>query len=345
MITAFRSGTGQLRSAPAAEAPTPLPSSEKDIIVFDYVHLDGCAWRRIQSRAGAGSQPRPRLPPAAGAPESCTETDEAVSVVLDVPAELREAFRYRAGQFVTFRVGIDGVSHLRSYSMSSSPDVDAELQVTVKRVPGGAVSTWMTDSLRARGRAGTTQPAGIFTPGFRQTGELVAFAGGSGITPVFSLIKSGAGDDRLGGCGCSTRTATRDRDLRRAELDTLAERHPGRLAVRHHFDIDGRGRRRGRGDAVRRLGRRHRLLHLRARTVHGSRRDGAAGRRRRPRAAIHIERFGPAEDPQRRRAAARRRHRHRHRRAHRDHRAGRPHRDRAAPARGRRSCRPPARWA
>ena len=50
------------------------------------------------------------------------ETSDASSFVLDVPAELHEAFRYRPGQFCTFRVHLDGEVHLRSYSMSSAPD-------------------------------------------------------------------------------------------------------------------------------------------------------------------------------------------------------------------------------
>src|SRR5437764_15221420 len=67
------------------------------------------------------------------------ETADASSFVLDVPPELAGAFAYRAGQFVTHRVRIDGQTYRRCYSMSSSPAVDDEFQVTVKRVPGGAV--------------------------------------------------------------------------------------------------------------------------------------------------------------------------------------------------------------
>src|SRR5436190_7021573 len=71
------------------------------------------------------------------------ETADASSFVLDVPAGLADAFTYEAGQFCTFRVWVDGTPHLRCYSMSSTPGVDAELQVTVKRVPDGLVSNWM----------------------------------------------------------------------------------------------------------------------------------------------------------------------------------------------------------
>src|SRR5690349_13774672 len=90
------------------------------------------------------------------------ETSDAVSVVLDIPAELKAAFAYRAGQFVTFRLTIDGKQVLRSYSMSSSPDVDGEFQVTIKRVAGGLVSNWIADEVAAGVTLETTRPAGVF---------------------------------------------------------------------------------------------------------------------------------------------------------------------------------------
>src|SRR3977135_2787394 len=75
------------------------------------------------------------------------ETADAASFVLDVPADLQAAFSYEAGQFCNFRVWIDSEPYIRCYSMSSSPAVDTELQVTVKRVPDGVVSNWMNDTL------------------------------------------------------------------------------------------------------------------------------------------------------------------------------------------------------
>src|SRR6188472_3426603 len=65
------------------------------------------------------------------------ETADTRSFVLDVPAELADTFRYLPGQFCTFRVHVDGDEYLRSYSMSSAPETDGDLTVTVKRVPGG----------------------------------------------------------------------------------------------------------------------------------------------------------------------------------------------------------------
>jgi ferredoxin-NADP reductase len=164
------------------------------------------------------------------------ETADARSFVLDVPPELAEAFAYRAGQFVTHRVRIDGEPHLRCYSMSSSPDVDDQFQVTVKRVAGGRVSNWMVDNLRAGDAIDTTCPAGVFClpPG---ESEVVAFAGGSGITPVFAILKTA-----LATTSRPVRLlyANQDADsvIFGAELERLAGRYPGRLSVVHHLDVE-----------------------------------------------------------------------------------------------------------
>jgi 3-ketosteroid 9alpha-monooxygenase subunit B len=164
------------------------------------------------------------------------ETEDASSFVLDVPEDLRSAFAYQAGQFCTFRMDVDGQRVLRCYSMSSAPGVDDELQVTVKRVPGGVASNWMNDRLGEGDEIEVTLPAGVFrlTPG---SGDVVAFAAGSGITPVFSLVKQAL--------ATSSRKvhllyANRDRDstIFRAELDALAAEHGDRLDLRHHLDVD-----------------------------------------------------------------------------------------------------------
>jgi 3-ketosteroid 9alpha-monooxygenase subunit B len=117
------------------------------------------------------------------------ETAEASSFTLEVPADLAPAFAYEAGQFCTFRVWVDGQPYVRCYSMSSSPAADAELRVTVKRTPGGVASNWMNDHLSAGDTVEVARPAGLFRLG-AGTGDLVAFAAGSGITPVLSLLKT-----------------------------------------------------------------------------------------------------------------------------------------------------------
>ena len=116
------------------------------------------------------------------------ETPDASSFVLDIPDGLRATFRYRPGQFCTFRVRVDGEDHLRSYSMSSSPEADADLTVTVKRVAGGLVSNWLLDHLAAGDVVEATKPAGVFCPQQVER-PVVGFCGGSGITPFISITK------------------------------------------------------------------------------------------------------------------------------------------------------------
>lgn len=165
------------------------------------------------------------------------ETPDASSFVLDVPDELRAAYAYEAGQFLTFRVAVEGRQHLRCYSMSSSPDVDDDLRVTVKRVPAGIVSNWMNDALAAGDVVEATLPAGVFCLDGRAGGDVVALAAGSGITPVFSILKTAL--------ATTERTvrllyANRDREsvIFDRELAELADRHRGRLEVVHHLDVE-----------------------------------------------------------------------------------------------------------
>ena len=164
------------------------------------------------------------------------ETADTRSFVLDVPDELAEMFEYRAGQFCTFRVHVDGDEHLRSYSMSSAPETDHELTVTVKGVPGGIVSNWLLDNVSEGDVLEVTKPAGVFCV---RDGErpVVAFCGGSGVTPVMSITRS-----VLATTSRPVRLlyANRDRDsvIFDDQLQKLAASHPDRLHTRHHLDAD-----------------------------------------------------------------------------------------------------------
>jgi ferredoxin-NADP reductase len=117
------------------------------------------------------------------------ETAETRSFVLDVPPELRDTFIYAAGQYCTFRASIDGQAVVRCYSMSSSPATGDRLTTTVKRVPGGVMSNWMNDQLRPGETIDVMAPAGLFVLHDAAV-PILAFAGGSGITPVMSIIKT-----------------------------------------------------------------------------------------------------------------------------------------------------------
>jgi 3-ketosteroid 9alpha-monooxygenase subunit B len=164
------------------------------------------------------------------------ETHDTKSFVFDVPADERDAFSYEAGQFCTFRVRIGDEDLLRCYSMSSSPHTDADLTTTVKRVPGGQVSNWMLDEVAEGDVLVMTRPAGVFTLRPHST-PLLAFSGGSGITPVISVIKSALVTTdrsvRLLYANRNRESVIFDRDL-----DALAAAYPNRLEVVHHLDVE-----------------------------------------------------------------------------------------------------------
>jgi ferredoxin-NADP reductase len=162
------------------------------------------------------------------------ETTDTSSFVLEVPGDLTGEYAYRPGQFLTFRLEIGGETHFRSYSMSSCPALRDQLQVTVKRVPRGPVSNWMNDALRPGDQVTASVPAGGFVLDAAGR-DVVAFAGGSGITPVFSIVKTALATS-------SRRVrllyANRHRDcvIFAAALDELAARYGDRLEVTNHYD-------------------------------------------------------------------------------------------------------------
>jgi 3-ketosteroid 9alpha-monooxygenase subunit B len=167
--------------------------------------------------------------------EVVAEAGEACSLVLDVPPDLTGAFAYQPGQFLTVRVpdGAGG-SMARCYSLSSSPHAGDAPAITVKRMAGGYASNWIADNVRPGAVLDLLPPAGTFTPRSLD-GEFLMFAGGSGITPVISIVKSvlAAGRGRI-----VLVYANRDEGsvIFGAELGRLAAAAPDRLVVVHWLD-------------------------------------------------------------------------------------------------------------
>lgn len=162
------------------------------------------------------------------------ETRDAKSFVFDVPFSLKTEMRYRPGQFVTLEVEIDGETLRRCYSLASSPELDAEPKITVKRTQGGKVSNWLNDRVQAGHELSVMPPEGRFVLDARDA-PLLLFAGGSGITPVISILKSALASTRR---RVVLLYANRDRGatIFASELERLAAAHPGRVEVRHRFD-------------------------------------------------------------------------------------------------------------
>ncbi|MEM7410532.1 MAG: ferredoxin--NADP reductase [Myxococcota bacterium] len=169
--------------------------------------------------------------------ETIEETHDTLSIVFEVPAALQDAFAYRAGQFLSFKVPHEGKVLVRSYSLSSSPETDSAPKVTVKRVEDGRISNWMNDHVRADVSLMVVPPAGLFVLDPQSTRDVVLFSGGSGITPCISIIKTALVS--------SQRKLTlfyANRDARSIifskELESLQQQHPGRLEITHSLDAE-----------------------------------------------------------------------------------------------------------
>ena len=120
------------------------------------------------------------------------ETDEAISVTLEPIAGIAADFGFLPGQHLTFRAEINGEDVRRNYSICVSPGT-GPLKVGIKRIEGGVFSGWACETLKAGGTLEAMTPRGHFTWGFSPQArhDYLSFAGGSGITPILSLIKTG----------------------------------------------------------------------------------------------------------------------------------------------------------
>jgi 3-ketosteroid 9alpha-monooxygenase subunit B len=163
------------------------------------------------------------------------ETPDAISVSFAIPEGAGADFAYRPGQFLTIAVpsGLTGVV-ARCYSLSSSRHEDGPLTITVKRTAGGYASNWICDHLREESTLRVLPPSGTFTPSDLDA-DLLLFAGGSGITPIMSIIRTalaqGAGQVVLF-------YANRDKAsvIFADELAAFAARHADRLTVIHSLE-------------------------------------------------------------------------------------------------------------
>ncbi|HEX8655121.1 MAG TPA: 1,2-phenylacetyl-CoA epoxidase subunit PaaE [Allosphingosinicella sp.] len=167
--------------------------------------------------------------------ELVDETAEAKSIRFDVPPELAETFRFRPGQHLTLKAEIGGEEVRRNYSLCVAPR-DGELKVTVKRIAGGLFSNWANDNLKPGDEIDVMPPHGSFTWAFAPaaSNHYVGFAGGSGITPVMSLLKTALIEEPESRFTLVYGNRDSQSVIFLEELARLKNRHMGRLEV-HHF--------------------------------------------------------------------------------------------------------------
>jgi ring-1,2-phenylacetyl-CoA epoxidase subunit PaaE len=162
------------------------------------------------------------------------ETADAVSLTFAIPKDLAGDYSFAPGQYLTLRTTMDGEEVRRSYSICSGPD-DGELRIAVKKVDGGAFSSWAADELRAGDELDVMTPTGRFgvAPAPDEARTYVGFAAGSGITPILSLAKGVLAREPHSRFFLFYGNRTTSGMLFREALEELKDRFIARLSVFH----------------------------------------------------------------------------------------------------------------
>ena len=123
--------------------------------------------------------------------EVLKETTDCVSIAFDIPENLQNEFQFTQGQYINIKTTLDGKEVRRSYSLCSSP-LDKELRVAIKKVEGGLFSTYANEKIKAGDVIDVMTPIGKFFTALNVSNQkkYLAFAAGSGITPILSIIKT-----------------------------------------------------------------------------------------------------------------------------------------------------------
>jgi len=170
------------------------------------------------------------------------DTAEAVVVSFDVPPDLRATFGFTQGQYLTLRKTIDGQDLRRSYSICAGVD-DGELRVGVRKVRGGVFSNWINASLQPGDSISVMAPQGRFfvplDPAARR--QHLGIAGGSGITPILSIMKTVLAREPLSQFTLIYGNRSLQSTMFKEELEDLKNRYMQRLVLHHVFSDEPSG--------------------------------------------------------------------------------------------------------
>ena len=172
--------------------------------------------------------------------EVTPETDDAVSVTFAVPDDLVDEFRYMPGQHVTLRAAIDGEDVRRSYSICANANT-GRLRVGIKRLAGGAFSTYAVTALRPGDVLSVMPPVGEFTitPDPSAARHYAAIAAGSGITPVLSLVSTVLETEPGSRFTLIFGNRSAQTIMFLDELEGLKDRYPARFQLIHVLSREG----------------------------------------------------------------------------------------------------------
>lgn len=164
------------------------------------------------------------------------ETENAVSVAFHIPDDLKDEFKFIAGQYVTIRITLDGKEIRRSYSICSSPE-NTEFRVAIKEVKNGIFSNYATKQLKVGDVLEVSPPEGkfILQTATNHQKNYVAFAAGSGITPVISMIKSVLLKETHSSFVLVYGNKSAEETIFKDEIDALKIRYSDRFFVQYVF--------------------------------------------------------------------------------------------------------------
>ncbi|MBF2707233.1 ferredoxin--NADP reductase [Flavobacterium soyangense] len=164
------------------------------------------------------------------------ETAAAVSILFNVPEELKPNYTFIAGQYVNLRLTLDGQEIRRAYSICSSPE-SGELRIAVKAVKNGAFSQFANTKLKVGDLIEVGKPEGKFTfePHTDKQKNYAAFVAGSGITPVISILKSALKGEPQSSFVLVYGNKSHEETIFHQELHDLQSKYTGRLFVHYVF--------------------------------------------------------------------------------------------------------------
>jgi ring-1,2-phenylacetyl-CoA epoxidase subunit PaaE len=162
------------------------------------------------------------------------ETPDTVSIAFEIPDALRETFRFTQGQYLTLRTMVQGEDIRRSYSICSGTQ-DGECRVAIKKVAGGQFSTYANEHLKTGDILQVMPPQGRFYTELNASNQklYVAFAAGSGITPVMSILKTTLEQEPKSRFVLFYGNRGFDYIIFRESLEELKNLYPDRLSVHH----------------------------------------------------------------------------------------------------------------
>ncbi len=162
------------------------------------------------------------------------EAPDSVSIYFDISHSLTNAFAFSPGQYVNLRILIEGKEERRSYSLSTAPD-DEQFGITVKKVSGGKVSSYLTQQLKVGKFIDVSLPEGNFVakPDPNLSRNHYMFSAGSGITPLMSMIRALLEEEPRSSIYLLYGNRNEDSIIFRQMLEQLEQKYKGQLFVEH----------------------------------------------------------------------------------------------------------------